>query len=433
VLKIRFLKLFLFVLILITSFSIVYAGYPVDGNGNCGPGPGVKVGDFCYDCSPQSDSVCPNDLVPNTCTDSNPDADCVFYVQCDERTPNACKLATQSNGENCQLCSECSGKQAISGNQCRLERSVCEYSYQIGKCGAECTVPGAQEQCPGGNSCTAPNTVGSCSNVCKGDYTCETSCVPTCSCAPGYLDTDGNPANGCETQIPSNCNDRSFLTCTFNNQCDWCKDCDNNQYSGGQSRCVDKGTCTRSCVLGQCTAECTSGQTQDSGVDYCSSGNINNQILGCGNDCKYSDGTAQDTLAQSCLNTCTETDNGQDFFYKGTVTDNNQCVSGSVCPSNNLVDVCNGGTLTEYYCSNNNAASVSQNCDVNSVNIDPATNTCSWSDGKCGDGACATTQGVVDCDAYLTGDFISSEAASSSCTLGCVGENCCKRTKKSNN
>ena len=33
--------------------------------------------------------------------------------------------------------------------------------------------------------------------------------------------------------------------------------------------------------------------------------------------------------------------------------------------------------------------------------------------------------------AYVTGDFISSEAASSSCTLGCLGENCCKRTKKS--
>ena len=93
--KIRFLKLFLFVLILITSFSIVYAGYPSGTpNGNDCPNgqcnsvgcnantPGVKVGDFCYDCSEISDSVCPNDLVPNTCTDSNPDADCVFYVQC---------------------------------------------------------------------------------------------------------------------------------------------------------------------------------------------------------------------------------------------------------------------------------------------------------------------------------------------------------------
>ena len=69
--RIKYFRIFIFVLVFLVSSFIVYAGYPAgqsgsDPNTGCNLGKvGVRVGDFCYDCE-ESDLVCPNDFSPGT-------------------------------------------------------------------------------------------------------------------------------------------------------------------------------------------------------------------------------------------------------------------------------------------------------------------------------------------------------------------------------
>ena len=108
-----------------------------------------------------------------------------------------------------------------------------------------------------------PNNCGACGNACnftaqKQFGTCDTSSgTPTCkpgACLPGFVDTDGNPANGCDYQ------------CTpTNNGVEICDGLDNDcdkQIDEGFDKMNDPancGTCGTSCARPNTTGTCTMG------------------------------------------------------------------------------------------------------------------------------------------------------------------------------
>jgi len=75
----------------------------------------------------------------------------------------------------------------------------------LNKCGIDEGKPSEEQQATGTDAaacgttfCDASlNLVGSCQNPCLGIDGCGT-CTPTCTCAEGYSDCDGDLANGCE-------------------------------------------------------------------------------------------------------------------------------------------------------------------------------------------------------------------------------------------
>lgn len=76
--------------------------------------------------------------------------------------------------------------------------------------------------------------------------------------------------------------------------------------------------------------------------------------------------------------TCTDTDAGNNFFVKGTVTSFDRFGNGKTA-----TDSCNGPLLTEYYCIGNAFTSTSFNCEANGYN--------------CVDGACQRQPGDEFC------------------------------------
>ena len=74
----------------------------------------------------------------------------------------------------------------------------------LNNCGIEQDKPAEEQQATGTDSLTCGTTscdaslnlVGDCQNLCV-EGTCQ-NCTPTCSCADGYSDCDGDLANGCE-------------------------------------------------------------------------------------------------------------------------------------------------------------------------------------------------------------------------------------------
>jgi hypothetical protein len=85
-----------------------------------------------------------------------------------------------------------------------------------------------------------PNNCGACFNVCtaaNGFPVCVNGVCGVSACEPGYLDCDGNPAHGCETNLrddPDNCGSCSNV-------------------------CGTRANATTSCTAGACRLSCNSG------------------------------------------------------------------------------------------------------------------------------------------------------------------------------
>ncbi|MBI1972747.1 right-handed parallel beta-helix repeat-containing protein [Candidatus Woesearchaeota archaeon] len=63
--------------------------------------------------------------------------------------------------------------------------------------------------------------------------------------------------------------------CQADSRCSWCLNCQGQQWSGGQTRCVQAGTCTYACSMNQCGATCDGtiggcSQTQTCNLNTCS-------------------------------------------------------------------------------------------------------------------------------------------------------------------
>jgi len=207
----------------------------------------------------------------------------------------------------------------------------------------QCLVPGT---CPAatiilkchGVVCSAKDichTAGTCD---PGTGVCSNPAKPNCTlCGGGQLDCDGNPANGCETNVNSDIDHCGgcATVCSSTNNTPTCVagQCVVNQCNVGYGNCngsaIDGceinlmtnpahcGACgtvcsanngTPSCVNGQCVAStCNAGFADCNGLslDGCEINTTNNPLNcgGCGNICSPNNATPSCTAGQ-CIENC---------------------------------------------------------------------------------------------------------------------------------
>jgi hypothetical protein len=129
----------------------------------------------------------------------------IGYADCDGRPNNGCEVNIQTDVNNCGACGTvCSFPNATSAcvnSTCQV--SACSDGY--GDCdanpanGCETNVQSNVSNCGAcGRVCSLPNATSACENS-----SCRVS-----ACSATYSDCDGDPANGCESDIrndPRNC------------------------------------------------------------------------------------------------------------------------------------------------------------------------------------------------------------------------------------
>lgn len=140
------------------------------------------------------------------------------YANCDGSAANGCETDVDTDPNNCSACD-----------------TPCVLAHAIPECtGGNCAIlscNGPYRDCDGNpaNGCevnrnTDPDNCGSCGNVCSlpnATTDCEGGTCTLTGCETGYLDCDGDPANGCETDIetdPGNCGNCGHV-CFGNDMC----------------------------------------------------------------------------------------------------------------------------------------------------------------------------------------------------------------------
>jgi hypothetical protein len=216
------------------------------------------------------------------CANSHGSADCsagqcqiscaIGFADCDGKPDNGCETATSSELMSCGACNlACTT--AFGATQC--SEGICTPSCMPGKSG-DCDNL-AQNGCET-NLMTDPAACGSCGTSCTnahGSTNCVSgACTPVC--ATDYADCDGNPVNGCETDIATdaaNCGgcgmtcDTAFQVCAKKQcQVSMCPqgsgDCDTNQAdceTNLTNSISDCGFCNNTCTVANGTPRCTSG------------------------------------------------------------------------------------------------------------------------------------------------------------------------------
>jgi hypothetical protein len=230
---------------------------------------------------------------------------------------------------------------------------------------------------------------GACGKSCKNEHGASTcvggKCLP--QCATGYLDCDGDPQNGCETEVATSMTDCGACgaKCELDHageKCDAgvCKvtscdagfdNCDGDAKNGCEadlSRPATCGTCSNKCSDNGGKPSCTAGKcgiTCDDGRDDCKNGvtdgcetDLNVSALNCGicgKVCPTSGGTPICIDAKCGLSSCTaplEDCNG-DAKQPG----------GDGCETNLSNDPANcGGCGTACYYPNGNGKCVNKGC-----------------------------------------------------------------------
>ncbi len=184
---------------------------------NCGTcGHACEIGEKCYhgQCRqcPLDQTGCGEncvDLTPLHWTDC--DGTCVAgYADCDNEASNGCETNIASDSLNCGAC----------GQECRPE-DTCD--------AGTCTMPCRSYETPCDNECV---------NLTQRHWT---DCSGTCM--PDHADCDGDPVNGCETDL-------------LNNH-DHCGTCNN---ACGEASCLS-GTCKCPSGLHFCSGDCADFQT----------------------------------------------------------------------------------------------------------------------------------------------------------------------------
>ncbi|HEY3358551.1 MAG TPA: choice-of-anchor D domain-containing protein [Polyangia bacterium] len=293
------------------------------------------------------------------------------YDDCDGNPANGCETRTTLDVNNCGLCgTRCvnpNGTTACSGGLCVPSCSFgaancdgnpingCEVNTQVdvnncGGCGQKCVNPAGSVSCAGG--------------VCQA------------GCDPGYANCDGNPTNGCETNVLTDRLHCGSCTVACTNaggttdcQAGVCKpvcssgfgDCDNNHDNGCESNLANDinncGGCQRpctnaqatgsTCVSSACTApQCISGYGNCDGDNWNGCEQVLNVVAHCGtctNACTNAhgstscDGTACKPVCDAGFADCNanpsdgcETDLAA-VTLCGTCTLDAQCVTGFFC------------------------------------------------------------------------------------------------------
>jgi hypothetical protein len=208
------------------------------------------------------------------------------WADCDKNAANGCETNLASNGKNCGECGAyCAAGRSCVNGQCVIEKDA----------GSPCN---SSSECGAGQVCV------------NGLCVVEQDAGP---CSSGWADCDGNPSNGCETNLqldPSNCGSCAN-SCVSGQVCSAgsCGLTCSLQTTLCAGRCVDTATDPANC--GGCAMECSAGQVcvdsscsigQDAGAPCRSSSECGSGEVCVGNVC-VPDGDAADA-ADSPADAC---------------------------------------------------------------------------------------------------------------------------------
>jgi hypothetical protein len=348
----------------------------------CDPGFGNCDGNAANGCETPLTSTTNCGACGQACTNANGSTVCSLMLcvptcsagfgNCDGNANNGCETNTNTSTGNCgacgQTCTNPNGTTSCSGGNC-VPQCAGGYASCDGNANNGCET----------NTNTSTGNCGACGVNCtnaNGTTACVAGvCEPSCSA--GTADCDGNPNNGCETNVNTNANN--------------CGSCG--------TQCTNAHG-TTSCVGGTCTPVCAAGYASCDGnpVNGCETnlGNSVNNCGACGAGCTNPNGSTS-CVGGNCAPLCSsgwgncdgDTDNGCETQ---TATSTNNCGScGTVCSNAHGTTSCIGGACTPV------CSSGWTNCDSN-PNNGCETNTNSDVDncGSCGN-QCVNPQGSVSC------------------------------------
>ncbi len=371
------------------------------------------------------------------------------FADCDRQVANGCEVNLTQDPKNCgtcgTLCTEANGTAVCTSGLCALGPCNAGFANCDGKYTTGCNV----------NTNTDTNNCGGCNDVCNlpnATPTCTAGVCRITSCNPPFADCDGNPANGCETNLgtsTSNCGGCGIL-CSIPHATPTCSNggcaiaacqagfanCDFNPANGCETNFLSDpnncGGCGMKCSLPNATAACTNGTCA---VAVCAPGfadcdgnpangcevNVGtdtNNCGGCGAVCKLPNATAGCTGGACTVTSCNAgfadcdhvATNGCEVNAN---TDASNCGScGHQCSTPNGTPGCGAGLCTVASCNTGFAncdGSVANGCETNTTND---TNNC----GSCGNACVAACGGSAD---HVTGgQCVSSTCSVTACAVG---------------
>ena len=247
-----------------------------------------------------------------------------------------------------------------------------------------CSYPRDVNACSlGGERYFADQQTASCSYQDRGDNICRSSAFASDCTADAAC--DGRPAGStfCDGSVVAQCSN----SCTYSTVEDCATKATTDTDAGDDPTTQGTVTDYTGCQNGACatstyTDTCVDAETlteyYPSGSSYASK-TYTCDNLGQGNYCDTNTGDIYfddwgcstgacvdltDTLAQDCVDSCTDSDNGLNYQVQGTVTDNDLCAAGDTsCPSNTYTDYClDSDTLVEYSCGGNDYSVTQISC-----------------------------------------------------------------------
>jgi hypothetical protein len=353
-------------------------------NGMCGIGsclPGfadcnMKVADGCEvdTNNPNNCGTCGNVCPTSNDTATCPNGTCLVgqcsagFQDCDGKVANGCETSTTGDTNNCGAC----GTKCPAGNDTP--------SCTNGQCGILTCNPGYTDcDMMAADGCEVDtagdvNNCGTCGHICSaanGTPSCTNGVCGISTCAAGFTDCDGNPANGCEVETsndPNHCG-TCGTKCSTENDTVACKngicgilscnagytDCDGLVGDGCETNTgadpLNCGTCNKQCFATNGTPACGNGACTvascNAPFDDCD-GNVANgcetnvssddgNCGACGNDCNVDCGAAPEHVTATACSAGACKVTGCTSSY---IDFDGKCTDGCECPLSTTQTAC---------------------------------------------------------------------------------------------
>ncbi|MBL8601077.1 MAG: hypothetical protein JNK72_04050 [Myxococcales bacterium] len=345
------------------------------------------------------------------------------FGDCDGNPANGCETSLATTASSCgacgRACSLANATPVCSASQC----AVASCNAGFGNCDGN-----AANGCET-NLTSTVSACGACGRACSlanATAACASGRCTVAACNAGFGDCDGDPANGCETNLatsPLHCG-RCANACPSANGTAACAsgactlgcnagfgNCDNNVANGCEtnltSTATSCGACGRACALSNATAACASSQCAiaacNAGFGNCDNNaangcetNLSSTVSACGacgRACSLANATPACMSGQCAIGACaTGFANCDNNTANGCETNTNTTPSacgmcGRVCALANATAGCTNGACSVASC---NAGF--GNCDNNAANgCETNLNTTTAHCGACGR-ACGSGQ-----------------------------------------